>query len=114
MQIFSALPVSVEGTNVDWFSGENLKALTSQSVLPALLLFMGVNWIRDRNARLRDKDQVIEDLHQEVQDWKDAHRASEEARQIKTEALREALEIARTSEAVITGLRKALNQKDDV
>jgi hypothetical protein len=96
---------------VDWLSGETLKALTTDSVLLALLLFIGFNWVRDRNARLADKDAVIADKNQEIQDWKSALHESEIARETQTEALREALEIARTSEAVITGLRSALDQR---
>ena len=78
---------------------------TSSGVLLVLVLALGSAWIRDRNARLRDmRDQVTE--------WREAHRLSEKARETQAEIAREALEIARTSEAVINGLRAAVSQSN--
>lgn len=89
-----------------WLTGDDIGALTTGTVLLALVLTMGYSWVRDRNERLND-------LHTQVNEWREAHRLSEKARETQADALREALEIARTSEAVITGLRNALNQKSD-
>jgi hypothetical protein len=83
---------------------ETLKSLTPSIVLLALVLVMGYAWVRDRNARIKD-------LKIQVTEWREAHRLSESARETQGEALREALEQSRTSEAVISGLRSALAQR---
>jgi len=90
---------------MNWLDPETAKGLTPGIVLLALVVTMGTAWVRDRNARIRD-------LQQQVQEWREAHRLSETARETQANALREALDIARTSEAVIAGLRAALTQKN--
>lgn len=90
---------------MSWLDPETAKSLTPGIVLLVLVIAMGSAWVRDRNARIKD-------LQQQVGDWREAHRLSETARETQANALREALDIARTSEAVIQGLRAALTQKD--
>lgn len=86
-------------------SPETLKVLTPAIVLLALILVMGYAWIRDRNARIKD-------LKEQVEDWKEAHRESEKSREIDRQSVREQVEAMRTSEAVIAGLRNALERKE--
>lgn len=80
---------------------ETLRVLSPAIVLLLLVFGMCTAWIRDRNARVRDlKEQVVE--------WREAHRRSESARDTQAEIVHQALDVARTSEAVIAGLRSAL------
>lgn len=89
---------------------ETLRVLTPAIVLLTLLMGMGTAWIKDRNARIRDLKEQLEMERREKLDWREAHRLSELAREKNDETVREALTIARTSEAVISGLRTALAQ----
>jgi len=89
---------------------ETLKALTVSSVLLVLIVLMGAAWIRDRNARVRDLKEQVERERQEKFEWREAHRLSEQARETQTEITRGHMDQARTSEAIIAGLRQALAQ----
>jgi hypothetical protein len=82
-----------------------LRVLTPAIVLLALVLTMGGAWIRDRNARIRD-------LKEQVDDWREAYRESEKSREIDRESVRQQIEVMRTSQAVISGLRNALERKE--
>jgi uncharacterized membrane protein len=86
-------------------SAETLRVLTPAIVLLALVLIMGSAWIRDRNARIRD-------LKEQVEDWREVARESEKARELDRESTRQQIEVMRTSEAVISGLRNALERKE--
>lgn len=90
---------------MNWLDPETAKGLTPGIVLLGLMITLGTAWVRDRNARIKD-------LQQQVTDWREAHRLSETARETQASALREALDIARTSEAAVSGLRTALNQRN--
>jgi len=87
-------------------SPETLRMLTPAIVLLALILIMGLGWIRDRNAR-------INDLKEQVEDWKEAYRESEKSRETDRAATQSQLEVMRTSEAVISGLRNALERQEN-
>lgn len=93
---------------------ELLKALTPTAVLLVMVLLVVwgfiSGWIRssvavkeireDRDARLADKDQLIEIL-------REAHRTSEEARVLEATANREQLETSRLTLEVVRAIRDA-------
>jgi hypothetical protein len=85
------------------------------AVLIALLFALGI--IRPRSAirEVReDRDARLAEYREQIQDLKEAYRISEEGRTADREISRQSLEVARTSEAAITGLRSALEQKGRV
>jgi hypothetical protein len=86
-------------------SADTLRVLTPAIVLLALILLMGSAWIRDRNARIRD-------LKEQVEEWREAYRESEKSREIDRSSVREQIEVMRTSEAVISGLRNAIERRE--
>ena len=56
----------------------------------------------------QDRDDRVAEAKQQVEDFKEALRVSEEARAVQTEITREALEASRISEDVLRSLRVAL------
>lgn len=86
-------------------SADTLRVLTPAIVLLALILIMGYAWIRDRNARIKD-------LKEQVDDWREVARESEKSRELDRENARQQIEAMRTSEAVISGLRNALDRRE--
>ncbi len=97
---------------------ELIRALTPAGLLLLLVLmvvsaFM-LGWIRpgraivevreDRDARLADKDRQIDQ-------WREAHRTSEEARELEATANREQLELTRMTLDLVRAIRDATDRK---
>lgn len=97
---------------MEWLTSDTLRALTPGIVLLVVSLMVARAWISDRNARLRDANARLQDMREMMQDWREAARESEKARDVDRENTRMSLEIARTSEAVIKGLRDALDRPE--
>jgi hypothetical protein len=51
-------------------------------------------------------------LKEQVDDWREAYRESEKSREIDRVSVQNQIEVMRTSEAVISGLRNALERKE--
>jgi ABC-type transport system involved in cytochrome bd biosynthesis fused ATPase/permease subunit len=91
-----------------------VKALTPGGLLLLLVLLMAAAFIsglirprsaikevrEDRDARLADKDR-------QIADWREAHRESEEAREVQAAALRESLEATRATAELLKAWRAA-------
>ena len=91
---------------------ETLKALTTASVLLALVLLMGIAWVRDRNARIADLRSRIVDLKDQIVDWREVARENEKSRELDREISRQQIEAMKTAEAVIIGLRDAFERRE--
>jgi hypothetical protein len=96
---------------VGWISPDLLKTLTAGSLLLLVVLFFMLGWIRPRSAitEIREiYDARLVEAHMQIQEWREACRLSEEARKLSDQSVSEALEVAKTSEAVIESLRAVL------
>jgi hypothetical protein len=105
---------------VPQIDAELLKALTPMAVLLLIVLLIVIafirGWIRtavaikevreDRDARLADKDRQIEQ-------WREAHRVSEEARELDATASREQLEQARMTLEIVRAIRAATDRRSN-
>jgi len=93
---------------------ELLKVLSGPALATLVALFFMLGIVRPRSAirEVReDRDARIAEAKAQTADYKEAYRLSEEARAADREISRQALEVARTSEAAINGLRQALEQR---
>jgi len=93
-------------------SAETLRVLTPAIVLLALILVMGYAWIRDRNARIKDLKEQLDAERANSKEWREVARESEKARDLDRENTRLSLDGMRTYEAIITGLRNALERRE--
>ena len=94
-------------------SPETIKVLTVPAVLLTLVLLMGAAWIRDRNARIRDLKEQVEAQKATTHEWREAYFESEKSRGLDRESTRAQIEVMRTNEAVIAGLRNALERREN-
>jgi hypothetical protein len=99
-------------------NAELIQALTPAGLLLLLVLMLVtafmVGWIRpgraivevreDRDARLADKDRQIEQ-------WREAHRTLEEARELDAAANREQLELTRMTLELVRAIRDAVSRE---
>lgn len=99
---------------------ELVKALTPAGLLLLLVLLVVAAFLtglvrprsaikevrEDRDARLADKDR-------QISEWREAHRGSEEAREVQAAALREALETGRAQVELIRAWRTAAARARD-
>lgn len=100
---------------MEWVSADVLKALTPTAVVLLIPVFFMLGVIRPRSAikELREEyAERIADLKEERNVWREVAKVSEESRLADREISKEALEIARTNEAVIVGLRTALELRE--
>lgn len=99
---------------------ELLRALSPMAVLLLIVLLIVIafirGWIRtsisirevreDRDARLADKDV-------QIAEWREAHRGSEEAREVQATALRESLDTTRATLEMMRAWRSAATASRD-
>jgi hypothetical protein len=99
-------------------NAELIRSLTPAGLLLLLVLMLVsafmVGWIRpgraivevreDRDARLADKDRQIEQ-------WREAHRLSEEARELGAAANREQIETSKVTLELVRGIRAAVDRR---
>jgi hypothetical protein len=99
---------------------ELLRALSPMAVLLLLVLLIVLGFIRgwirtsiairevreDRDARLTDKDR-------QIAEWREAHRGSEDARELQATALRESLETTRATLEMMRAWRSAAASSRD-
>jgi hypothetical protein len=106
---------------VPTIDAELLKSLTPMAVLLLVVLLVALGFIRgwirtavaisevraDRDARLADKDAVIADKNEQIAMWRQAHRESEEAREVQADDLRVQHETTRATVELLRSLRIA-------
>lgn len=96
---------------------ELVKALTPAGLLLLLVLlivtaFM-LGWIRPRSAIAEvreDRDARLADKDRQIEQWREAHRGSEEAREVMAAALREALDTGRAQVEMMRAWRTAADR----
>lgn len=90
---------------------ELLKTLSGPAIGTLVVIFFMLGIIRPRSAvrELREDNQArLADKDTQIAEMRETLRISEESRAADRELSREILEVARTSEAAIRGLRDAL------
>lgn len=98
---------------MEWLSPDLFKALTASGLLLLVVLFFMLGWIRPKSAitEIReDRDARLKEAQLQISEWREAHRLSEQARLLNEQSLKEALEVARTSEVIVEALRAVLVQ----
>lgn len=99
---------------MEWLSADFLKALSAPALL--LLFFLIIvlafimGWVRPRSAvtEIReDRDARLAEVKAERDTWREAHRISEQARELGAEATREQIEVSRAAVDALNGFRSA-------
>lgn len=95
---------------MEWITGDILKQLAEVGTWPLAGIFFMLGWIRPRSAvtEIReDRDARIAEVSAERDDWKEAHRLSELAREKLKATNHEQLELTRAAVDALRGFRMA-------
>ncbi len=96
-----------------WLNPAFIGSLTPGTVLLILVLLIATGRLRPKSnvTEIReDRDARLADAQAQRDEWREAYFLSEEARKQSETAFREALEVVRTANAVLSGFREAVHQ----
>jgi hypothetical protein len=98
---------------MQWLAPGFISSLTPGALLLVAVLFIMTGRLVPKSVLKQvrdDRDERVKEAAAQTAEWREAHRLSELARETNAETFREALEVARTANAALTGFREAVTR----